>query len=111
MSNRRRTHEAVKRHYGRAGSVQQRRALRSETVLAQSLTSPFIVSPLVEPSTDLTAAIMDGCLEGFVLKGRTAAYRAGSPRGWSEGQVARLVRAPSREVRALATGQLFGSFH
>jgi ATP-dependent DNA ligase len=42
------------------------------------------LSPIVEPSADLSAAIEDGYLEGIVLKDRTAEYRSGSRRGWSK---------------------------
>ena len=56
-------------------------------LLAQAFQHPLTLSPLVEPSADLSAAIMDGYLEGIVLKDRTSA-RSGSRRGWSK------VKAP-----------------
>ena len=59
------------------------RRRRLET-LAQAFAYPLELSPVVEPSADLSAATMDGYLEGIVLKDRTAEYRSGSRRGWSK---------------------------
>lgn len=63
-------------------------------LLAQAFAYPLQLSPIVEPSSDLSAAIMDGYLEGIVLKDRTAEYRSGSRRGWSK------VKSPRRVLKA-----------
>lgn len=61
----------------------QDRRQRLELV-AEAFAYPLALSPLVEPSADLSAAMEDGYLEGIVLKDRTAEYRSGSRRGWSK---------------------------
>jgi ATP-dependent DNA ligase len=52
--------------------------------LSRAFPYPLELSPVVEPTADLTAAIMGGYLEGIVLKDRNSAYRSGSRRGWSK---------------------------
>lgn len=49
-----------------------------------AFTPSLMLSPLVEPSVALGQRIVDGKLEGVVLKDRTAPYRSGSRRGWSK---------------------------
>lgn len=43
---------------------------------------PIVLSPLVEPCAELAQQILDGDLEGLVLKERSAPYRDGSRAGW-----------------------------
>jgi hypothetical protein len=43
---------------------------------------PIVLSPLVEPCAELARQILDGDLEGLVLKERSAPYRDGSRAGW-----------------------------
>ena len=42
----------------------------------------IVLSPLVEPCAELARQILDGDLEGLVLKERSAPYRDGSRAGW-----------------------------
>ena len=51
-------------------------------LLAHAFDVPFELSPLVEPSAELAAGMLDGRLEGVVLKDRTSPYRDGSRAGW-----------------------------
>jgi bifunctional non-homologous end joining protein LigD len=51
-------------------------------LLARAFGAPFELSPLVEPSADLAAQMVDGRLEGIVLKDRRSPYRDGSRAGW-----------------------------
>jgi bifunctional non-homologous end joining protein LigD len=53
-------------------------------LLAQAFDVPIELSPLVEPSRVLVDQMMDGRLEGIVLKDRTAPYRDGSRAGWAK---------------------------
>lgn len=59
----------------------QERRQRLE-LLAQAFEVPLELSPVVEPSSGLATAIVDGSPEGIVLKDRTAPYRDGSRAGW-----------------------------
>jgi ATP-dependent DNA ligase len=51
-------------------------------LLAQACQEPVSLSPLVEPCEELARRMVDGDLEGIVLKDRTAPYRDGSRAGW-----------------------------
>lgn len=51
-------------------------------LLAEAFDIPFELSPLVQPSADLAREIVDGRLEGIVLKDRTSPYRDGTRTGW-----------------------------
>jgi len=51
-------------------------------LLAQGFDVPIELWPVVEPSADLAAGMLDGRLEGIVLKDRTSRYRDGSRAGW-----------------------------
>ena len=53
-------------------------------LLAGGFDYPFEVSPLVEPTTELTGQMVDGRLEGIVLKERSSRYRGGSRAGWTK---------------------------
>jgi bifunctional non-homologous end joining protein LigD len=61
---------------------QERRARL--VLLAQAFDVPFELSPLIEPSESIAGAMIDGRLEGIVLKRRDAPYRGGSRAGWSK---------------------------
>jgi ATP-dependent DNA ligase len=41
-----------------------------------------VLSPVVEPSEELALAMVDGRLEGIVLKDRDSTYRDGLRAGW-----------------------------
>jgi ATP-dependent DNA ligase len=43
---------------------------------------PFELSPIVEPTAALAEQMVDGRLEGLVVKDRRAPYRDGSRAGW-----------------------------
>ena len=51
-------------------------------LLAQAFEPPVFLSPLIEPSADIARQMLDGELEGLVLKDRTTPYRDGSRAGW-----------------------------
>jgi bifunctional non-homologous end joining protein LigD len=51
-------------------------------LLAQAFEVPLELSPIVEPSAALASDIVDGRIEGIVLKDRTSTYRGGSRTGW-----------------------------
>lgn len=53
-------------------------------LLAQAFELPLELSPLVEPHTALVEAMLDGRLEGIVLKDRHSTYRDGSRAGWTK---------------------------
>ena len=53
-------------------------------LLAQAFDVPLQLSPLIEPSVGLVAAMERGDLEGIVLKDRTSSYRDGSRLGWAK---------------------------
>lgn len=51
-------------------------------LMAQTFRPPVSLSPLVEPSADLARQMLDGDLEGLLLKDRTSPYRDRSRAGW-----------------------------
>jgi bifunctional non-homologous end joining protein LigD len=51
-------------------------------LLARAFDVPFELSPVVEPTTTLAEQMVDGRLEGLVVKDRRAPYRDGSRSGW-----------------------------
>jgi ATP-dependent DNA ligase len=51
-------------------------------LLAQGFAYPLELSPLVEPARSLALDVLDGRLEGIVLKDRRSPYRDGSRAGW-----------------------------
>ncbi len=51
-------------------------------LLAAAFDVPFELSPLVEPSSSLVEQMVDGRLEGVVLKDVESTYRDGSRAGW-----------------------------
>ena len=51
-------------------------------LLAQAFEPPVHLSPLVKPSAGVAQQMLDGELEGLVLKDRTSPYRDGSRAGW-----------------------------
>lgn len=51
-------------------------------LLAQAFDVPLELSPVVEPCAELAAGMINGRLEGIVLKDRTSPYRDGSRAGW-----------------------------
>jgi ATP-dependent DNA ligase len=51
-------------------------------LLARAFVPPMELSPVVQPSEALALDIVDGRLEGIVLKDRESTYRAGSRAGW-----------------------------
>jgi bifunctional non-homologous end joining protein LigD len=53
-------------------------------LLAQAFDVPYELSPVIQPSESLTADMVDGRLEGIVLKRRDSLYRGGSRSGWSK---------------------------
>ena len=53
-------------------------------LLARGFDYPFELSPIVEASTDLTNDMVDGRLEGKVLKDRQSRYRGGSRAAWTK---------------------------
>jgi bifunctional non-homologous end joining protein LigD len=61
-------------------SWQQRRE-RLE-LLAQAFDVPLELSPVIDPTRSLAIDMVDGRLEGIVLKDRTSTYRDGSRAGW-----------------------------
>jgi ATP-dependent DNA ligase len=61
----------------------QRRRDRLE-LLARAFDVPLLLSPVVDPSTDLVAEMALGDLEGIVIKDRSAPYRAGSRAAWTK---------------------------
>ena len=53
-------------------------------LLAQAFEPPYELVPVVTPDPALAEAMIDGRLEGLVLKDRTSRYRDGSRAGWSK---------------------------
>ena len=53
-------------------------------LLAGAFDAPFDLSPVVEPSRALALDMLDGRLEGVVLKDRRSPYRCGSSAGWTK---------------------------
>jgi ATP-dependent DNA ligase len=53
-------------------------------LLAQAFAPPYELSPVVPPDPELVEAMIDGRLEGPVLKDRTSRYRDGSRAGWAK---------------------------
>jgi bifunctional non-homologous end joining protein LigD len=53
-------------------------------LLARAFQIPYELSPIVEPSEALALDMVDGRLEGIVLKRRDAPYRGGSRSSWSK---------------------------
>ena len=53
-------------------------------LLAQAFEPPYELVPVVPPDPALVDAMIDGRLEGLVLKDRTSRYRDGSRAGWSK---------------------------
>jgi bifunctional non-homologous end joining protein LigD len=51
-------------------------------LLAQAFEAPYELSPVVAPDPALAEAMIDGRLEGLVLKDRSSRYRDGSRVGW-----------------------------
>jgi bifunctional non-homologous end joining protein LigD len=51
-------------------------------LLARAFAYPLELSPIVEPARSLALDVIDGRLEGIVLKDREAPYRGGSHAGW-----------------------------
>lgn len=51
-------------------------------MLATAFETPLELSPLVEPSVELATHIVEGRLEGVVVKDRESPYRDGSRAGW-----------------------------
>jgi bifunctional non-homologous end joining protein LigD len=51
-------------------------------LLARAFESPVELSPLVEPSEAIAREMIDGDLEGIVVKDRSSHYRDGSRTGW-----------------------------
>src|SRR5438309_2276387 len=75
---------------GRRGDYRRRRISRLGDALRRAQTGRDAVprrllelSPLVEPRRDLADAMVDGRLEGLVLKDRRSPYRGGSRTGWA----------------------------
>jgi bifunctional non-homologous end joining protein LigD len=53
-------------------------------LLARAFDTPYELSPVVEPSRALAREMVNGRLEGIVLKRRDAPYRGGSRAAWSK---------------------------
>ena len=53
-------------------------------LLARAFEPPFELSPVVEPSRALALDMLEGRLEGIVLKDRSSRYRSGSRAGWAK---------------------------
>ncbi len=53
-------------------------------LLAQAFEPPYELVPVLTPNPALADAMVDGHLEGLVLKERSARYRDGSRAGWSK---------------------------
>jgi ATP-dependent DNA ligase len=53
-------------------------------LLAEAFEPPYELVPVVTPNPALAEAMIDGRLEGLVLKDRTSRYRDGSRVGWSK---------------------------
>ena len=51
-------------------------------LLARAFEVPFELSPLVQPTATLAEQMLDGRLEGLVVKDRRSPYRDGSRAGW-----------------------------
>jgi bifunctional non-homologous end joining protein LigD len=51
-------------------------------LLAEAFEPPYQLSPVVTPDPSLAEAMIDGTLEGIVLKDRQSPYREGSRVGW-----------------------------
>jgi bifunctional non-homologous end joining protein LigD len=51
-------------------------------LLATGFDQPLVLSPLVQPSQALAHDIVDGRIEGIVVKDRQAPYRDGARSGW-----------------------------
>jgi bifunctional non-homologous end joining protein LigD len=51
-------------------------------LLARAFEPPVYLSQLVEPSAEIARRMLDGELEGVVLKDRSSPYRDGSRAGW-----------------------------
>jgi ATP-dependent DNA ligase len=51
-------------------------------LLARAFVGPFELSPIVEPSAALAEQMINGRLEGLVVKDRRSPYRDGSRAGW-----------------------------
>ena len=71
-------------------------------LLAQAFAPPFELSPVVTPDPSLVEAIVDGRLEGFVLKDRTSTYRDGSRVGWLKVKDPSWYERESWRFRSLA---------
>jgi ATP-dependent DNA ligase len=57
-------------------------------LLARAFDVPLELSSLVEPSVALVEQMIQGRLEGIVLKDRTSPYRDGSRAGWTKSKTA-----------------------
>ena len=55
---------------------------RAAQLLAGAFDVPFVLSPVVEPAAALAEQMVDGRLEGLVVKDRRSPYRDGSRAGW-----------------------------
>jgi bifunctional non-homologous end joining protein LigD len=53
-------------------------------LLARAFDVPLELSPLVDPSVSLVEQMVDGRLEGIVLRDRSSTYRDGTRVGWSK---------------------------
>jgi ATP-dependent DNA ligase len=53
-------------------------------LLAGAFEPPYELVPVVQPDPPLAEAMIDGRLEGLVLKDRSSTYRDGSRAGWSK---------------------------
>jgi hypothetical protein len=78
-------------------------------LLAQAFEVPLELSPVIEPTRDLAVDMVDGRLEGIVLKDPDLALPRRQPRRLAQGQGPIMVRARSLALRpALGTINLFG---
>ena len=51
-------------------------------LIAQAFVAPIELSPVIGPSEALALDMVDGRIEGIVLKDRESTYRDGSRAGW-----------------------------